>query len=412
MPLTRRPLAERFATAFDPRRRPRVGVAVSGGGDSMALLHLLQGCGAELEVATVDHGLRAGSKAEAEAVAAYCAAQGLPHEILSWTRSDTKGNLQAEARKARQRLLAEWGQRRGLPAICLGHTRDDQAETVLLRLIRGSGIDGLSAMAPERHFLGIAFLRPLLAMGGQELRDHLRAHGVQWFDDPSNENPEFDRVRVRQALESLAPLGLTAEALAATAGRLQATRGFLAQQTEALGRSCLGFSDAGAVTVNLVAYREAHEDLRHRLLGAVLRHVGRTEYPPRRERLVEFEQKMLAGEAATLNGCETRPEAEFARVAREPSACAAPVPDTAGRWDGWAWQAVASGQTVRALGEDGLRFCPDWRASGHPRRVLMATPSLWRGTELLAAPLAGLVEGWHCWLEVGEKDFYDALAAR
>ena len=126
-----------------------VAVAVSGGGDSVALLLLLQETGARpLAAVTVDHGLRPESAAEAAAVAALCSARGIAHTLLRWEEPAGAGNLQARAREARRRLIGDWARGRGIGAVALGHTLDDQAETFLLRLARGSGVDGLSGMAP------------------------------------------------------------------------------------------------------------------------------------------------------------------------------------------------------------------------------------------------------------------------
>ncbi|WP_114967069.1 tRNA lysidine(34) synthetase TilS, partial [Alkalilacustris brevis] len=185
---------------------PGLGVAVSGGGDSVALLLLVADWaaarGVRLRAVTVDHGLREGAAQEAEAVARLCAELGIGHDILRWQGWDGQGNLQDAARRARQGLIAGWARDHGLAAVALGHTRDDQAETVLMRLARGAGVDGLSGMAPLRLAVGLAWLRPLLDVGRAELRALLRARGVPWAEDPSNEDARFQRVRARRALEA------------------------------------------------------------------------------------------------------------------------------------------------------------------------------------------------------------------
>lgn len=199
----------------------RLGVAVSGGGDSLALLHLMhdwaRANGSDLRAVTVDHGLRAAAPGEAAQVARLCADLGLPHDTLHWTGWDQSGNLQAEARRARYRLMAGWARGHDLQAVALGHTLDDQAETVLMRLARGSGVDGLSAMAGRRDDLGMRWLRPLLAIRRDDLRAFLSGLGVDWVDDPSNADTRFDRIKTRQALAQLAGLGIDAEGLADTA---------------------------------------------------------------------------------------------------------------------------------------------------------------------------------------------------
>src|SRR5690606_29766263 len=183
--------------------QPVLGIALSGGGDSTALMHLAHGWGrARLLAATVDHGLRPGSADEARQAGLAAAALDIPHETLCWTRQGG-GNLMAAARSARLRLLGDWARRHGLSAVLLGHTLDDQAETLLMRLGRGAGVDGLSAMAPARAALGVTWLRPLLEVGRAELRQWLAARDLRWSDDPSNDNADFQRVRLRQAISTL-----------------------------------------------------------------------------------------------------------------------------------------------------------------------------------------------------------------
>lgn len=227
--------ADALQIADVPGDCPRVGLAVSGGGDSTALMLLAAdwapGAGAELHVATIDHGLRPEAAREAEQVAALCREVGIPCQVLRWQGWDRRGNLQDAARRARKALLSGWAAERGIATILTGHTRDDQAETVLLRLARGSGVDGLAGIAPVTVENGLRWVRPLLGVGREELRDWLRARGAGWIDDPSNDDPRFDRVRARQMRDQLATLGLTAGRLADTAERMRAAAEVLARVT-------------------------------------------------------------------------------------------------------------------------------------------------------------------------------------
>ncbi len=172
----------------------RVGVAVSGGADSMALLHLLLEARGELPldlyVLHVDHGLRAGSTSEAEAVAGWASDLGLRWRVLSGC-VDLEGgvSVEAAARDARYRALDAAADDLGLSRILTAHTLDDQAETVLLRMLRGTGIKGLRAIGPQRGRI----VRPLLAVRRQELRAYLRDRGVCWLEDPTNTDVRFDR---------------------------------------------------------------------------------------------------------------------------------------------------------------------------------------------------------------------------
>jgi len=308
-----------------------IGVAVSGGGDSLALLLMLHetpGCPA-LAAATVDHGLRAGSADEAAAVAAVCAGRGIPHDVLRWEDRDGTGNLQDRARDARRRLIAAWAGGRGIGAVALGHTLDDQAETFLLRLARGSGVDGLSAMAPTAAVAGIVWLRPLLGTRRAALRDWLRDRGIAWADDPSNEDRRFDRVRMRSALPVLAGLGIGPERLAGTAAAMMRARAALESATADLASRALEEGTAGDVTLDPGPLADAPDEIRLRLLAAVLAWVSGERYRPR---LVRLEAALAAVEAGrighgvTLHGCVLRAWRGRVAIRREPARVAPPVP--------------------------------------------------------------------------------------
>ena len=199
-------LVTRFAADLDALvpAGERVGIAVSGGPDSLALLLLAAAARpGRIEAATVDHCLRDESRAEAEMVAALCERLGVPHRILpaDWAEPPT-ANIQAEARTMRYRLLADWAGERGLPALATAHHADDQAETLLMRLARGSGVRGLGGSRARRKLTeGVALVRPLLGWRKSELVAIVESAGLDAVDDPSNRDPKHDRSRIRQALK-------------------------------------------------------------------------------------------------------------------------------------------------------------------------------------------------------------------
>lgn len=201
-----------------------IAVAVSGGADSFALLHLAMGWAkrhnATLLALTVDHGLRAESAEEARQVAAWCAQQGIPHRTLQWVGEKPRSAIQATARNMRRKLLCAACVEQNIDYLLMGHQADDQAETLLMRLQRGSGLRGLRVMQPfTRHMeSGVAILRPLLYHTRAELRQYCTDHHLPFIDDPSNENIEYERVRVRQLVQDLPALGT---GVAKTAGRLR-----------------------------------------------------------------------------------------------------------------------------------------------------------------------------------------------
>ena len=183
-------------------------LAVSGGSDSVALMVLAarwvqsQADAPNVTVLTVDHGLRPASAEEAAQVGRWARALGLDHAILGWRGAKPSSGLQAAAREARYALMSDWCLEHGAAAIVTAHTANDQAETVMMRLARGSGVDGLAGMMRET-LAPWPVLRPLLGVTRARLRAVLTAAGHDWIDDPSNDDTAFERIRMRQALDAL-----------------------------------------------------------------------------------------------------------------------------------------------------------------------------------------------------------------
>ena len=215
-----------FGTLFDDVRA--VAVAVSGGADSMALLWCLQEWAAErgvyAHVLSVDHGLRANAKDECAAVAAFCDEfEHLEHVTLKWDApSDVR--VQEEARKARYALMGEYCAEHDVSYLFLGHHADDQAETFLFRLAKGSGLDGLSGMRAVQKMDDVTLCRPFLSVPKSELMETCEANDILFFEDPSNEDDGFARVRLRGSMDVLRGEGLTAKRLGVTASRMARAR--------------------------------------------------------------------------------------------------------------------------------------------------------------------------------------------
>ena len=397
-----------------------VGVAASGGGDSTALLVIAERWarvrGRALAAATVDHGLRAESAEEAAGVAALCVRLKIPHQTLrTGDLRGAGGNLAAAAREARFALLGDWARGQGLSAVLLGHTLDDQAETVLMRLARGSGTEGLSAMQPALRRSGMLWLRPLLGVRREALRGVLRAERIDWVEDPTNDDAGYDRVKARQALAVLVPLGIDAEGLARTAWHLQRQRRVLERAMDDLASRARCVGALGEVRLDLAAMAEDEPDTALRLLADTLVRISGAAYRPRFRALSAILGGMLSGTgaAAALSGCLIRCAEGVALICREPDACEAMQPLQQGEmvWDRrWrvtttgAWPATAG---LGALGEHGLAALRAGADSGNwsapeswasaPRLVRLTAPAIWHGDgadspELLAAPLAGYLD--------------------
>ncbi len=402
----------RLLRPLDPA--PRLGVAVSGGADSTALMLLLaewrdwmeaRGKGSpKITVLTVDHGLRPEAAEEAAQVATWAAALSLPHKVLTWEGTKPTSNLQAEARTARYRLLTDWcrsGQGRGSKAradLLTAHHLDDQAETFLIRLQRGSGVDGLSAMAPVRIHQGVRLLRPLLDVPQERLKTTLLKAGHAWVDDPSNTDERFLRVQVRKTLPVLEELGLTRDRLVSTAKAMGRARAGLEFSTDVLERKAVRWQPFGFADVETARLADVPDEIALRLLGRLTQRVGGADYPPRLaslETLLEAVRGDALGRGRTLGGVKFTSRMTHFRVLREASAVGEGLELVSGSplvWDG-RFDVRLTGRktsgTVRALGRAGLRQVKEEGLplpSDVPKLALETLPALWREDELLVQP--------------------------
>jgi len=222
---------------FEPLGQARtLLVAVSGGPDSTALLLMAAEWArrrrrTRIEAATVDHGLRPESAEEAKEVGALCDRLGVAHRILQWRGAKPGSRLQERAREARYRLLLDHAKAIGADALLTAHHADDQAETVLFRLLRGSGLAGLRGMELTTAREGMTIARPLIGLKKRDLVAFAQARGAPFVDDPSNADPRFARTRLRALLAHLGEEGLGAEALDRLARRAGETEQALAHLT-------------------------------------------------------------------------------------------------------------------------------------------------------------------------------------
>jgi len=385
-------------TVFADPLPQRVGIAVSGGGDSMALLHLFSRWAAQtgrsIAAVTVDHGLRAQSRAEAEGVAAYCEANDIAHDILTWSRPTGTGNLPAEARTGRYGLMAQWAQARGVECIALGHTADDGAENFLMRLGRAAGVEGLSQMHHLFERDGVQWCRPLWQHNRSSLRRYLQRHGVAWVEDPSNDDPAYLRARVRQALPVLADIGVGAQSVRHSAMALRQAQSALAHYTRLEARKHVTQADGDLLLPQRIE-PPIPAEIERRLTVAALQWVGGSAYAPRRQFSGILGQEMGAQDRLTVAGCIIMKRKGYFRITREYNAVRDICGPTDQIWDS-RWRLLgpnAPDLQVRALGE-GVAQLPDWRATGLPRRTLTASPAVWRGECLIAAPLAEYNPEW------------------
>lgn len=271
----------------------RFGLAVSGGADSMAMLALAHRCWpGQIEAATVDHGLRPAAREEAQMVADWCALHGVPHATLQ-PAQPISGSLQAQARAARYTLLEQWRIDRGLDWLLTAHQADDQLETMLLRLGRGSGVGGLASVRARRG----PILRPMLGMRRAALRAWCEAEDVPFFDDPSNEDERFDRARLRRRLAGLdlidpARLDRSIEALAQADAALDWT-------VNEIAAAHLG-KDGEALVLHRTDLPPA---ILRRLLQKMISSINESAEIPRGPSIDQALVQLFNGKTVTLSDC-------------------------------------------------------------------------------------------------------------
>jgi tRNA(Ile)-lysidine synthase len=384
----------------------RIALAVSGGADSLALLDAVERWrrltgGPEAVVLTVDHRLREGSDREAERVVAIAVARGLQARRLAWEDPHPAGDIEAAARKARYRLLI--GATRELLAshLLLAHHRDDQAETFLMRLQRGSGVFGLAAMRAEVRAGDVTLFRPFLGLPRSRLAATAAAAGFVPVEDPMNSDPRFLRARIRRIMPLLAAEGFGPAEIAATTERLARAADAIDRAVDRLIAEAVTVDPFAVAAVDGAAFVAAPEEVRHRFLVRLLAAIGGDDYPPRFARLRGLHQAMVARAGPgrfkrTLAGVVI--EWRHGRFLAYREAGRDGLPTTAlaggyaGTWDHRFRVAVGrhhlDGLTLGPLGEAG-RIALGLSLDGTPAAAVAALPALRRRGKVVAVPAVG-----------------------
>ncbi|KZL20849.1 tRNA(Ile)-lysidine synthase [Pseudovibrio axinellae] len=390
----------------------RIAIGVSGGVDSMGLLYLLkqwaQDVGAaapELYAFTVNHGLRAEAAGEAAGVAQYCTRLKVPHEILNWVGDKPSSNIQSEARDARHALLRQAAEHQGCEALVLAHHLEDQAETFLTRLARGSGVYGLAGIRKQRELDGFHICRPLLDIKKERLKAALEASNVQWFEDPSNEDEQFTRVKFRQAQQELDALGLTTSKLADTAHRMARAADAIDAWVDEIAEKSCTFHSAGPVRFDSSCLEYLPDEIGLRLIGRLVRYISGAPYVPRLaklEGLYETLKRTDGARAATLGGVQfvlAKPLSDavwfcFREAGRTGLSEVNVSPGDEGIWDRrWRYKAEHSCQSFRITSVQNA-LCGDFE---------LEIPVNWLKTAFLTAPLIVFASGvsYMPWKKIG-----------
>lgn len=397
--------AEEFAPAAQKLindASTRCAVAVSGGGDSLALALLLQEYAPGRIVAfTVDHGLRAESRAEAEEVQKILRQRGIYHEILNWEGEKPATHIQERARQARYDLLFSAAVKNSCAFLAVAHNSEDQAETFWMRLAHGSGLDGLAGMPALRREKDVTLIRPVLGFSRARLRATCARFNAEWIEDPSNSNDKYLRVRLRAFEDMLAGEGFTPERLAATLRKLEDARDALQVMTAEAAKNCLVFHAEGYATLRFKPWRALPREIQRRLLHEALQGVSPQPYPLGFEGLETARQEMADEKfpGQTLAGCEIISAGDAALVVREAASVAARM--TAAEGAVWDARFIVSGVRgtgpldIGALGETGLSALRQNPAlekmlKAIPFKARRVMPALWSANDtLMAVPHIG-----------------------
>lgn len=284
-----------------------VAVGVSGGADSLALVlqaaEELAVFGRKIVALTVDHGLRPTSRMEAEYVAGLMQKYGIEHHILTWTGKKPTTGIEEAARQARYALIAEWCSQNNVRVLLTAHHAKDQAETFLMRLQRGSGLEGLCGIREYSVRDGLVILRPLLAVNPENLRDYLRQRAIVWVEDESNRDTTFLRGKIRQYLPELTEnIGINIEKICNAVHNLQSAEDYIEQQLDLLLAHDVIWDFGTVCRFRYADYLNWHKEMKFRVLARLCRR----EYIPRAERILALVNALntLPFTGATLGGRE------------------------------------------------------------------------------------------------------------
>ncbi len=372
-----------------------LGVAVSGGSDSLSLLYLIDAWpnkkNLKIVILTVDHNLRNGSADEALYVGELCNKLGLIHKTLFWDHEDIEGNLSASAREARYRLMQN-----SIPSdaiLITGHTLDDQAETFLMRLRRGSGVDGLASMAEQSYLSfgndGITIFRPLLDFERQTLRKVLKFYKVDWIEDPTNNDRSFERVRVRDLLARFVEIGIDKNTIGRTALLMQSAKTALNH----FASDCyekFGSCDNGDIIFDFSEFSKQPLDVKRRLISAAQKWISNQKYRPRLSQVDALINSI--DEKVTFSGSGTICyfHNNSIRITREANACVCEIEASNDVIFDRRWKLIAlencKDLTIKCLGEDGYTFLEPGIRKKIPYKTIIALPALFNDTNLINFP--------------------------
>lgn len=288
-----------------------IAAGVSGGADSLALVFQLNDYlkpkHKKVVALTVDHQLRPESAQEAKYVHQLMEKAGIEHHILVWQGEKPQTGVEEAARIARYRLLSEWCHSHQVSYLCVAHHALDQAETFMIRLQRGSGLNGLCGMQEVSEMYGLKILRPFLTTSPEKLKEYLRQKKIDWVTDSSNNCDDFLRVRIRKFLPELEQAtGITPQRIVETMAVLNRSRDYITSQVTRFIKQHVRFWENSGVSVSLSVLRQQHEEILYRVLAELIKQIGQSDYTARADDVERLKRDILdiRFKGATLGHCE------------------------------------------------------------------------------------------------------------
>jgi tRNA(Ile)-lysidine synthase len=377
----------------------KIALAVSGGPDSMALAVCVKRWAQRDCIAfIVEHGLRPESAAEAAQVKTQLQQMGIPAEILPWQHDSVPTRLHEKARAARYDLLTAACRRHGAGDLLTAHHSGDQAETILMRVAKGSGIDGLAGIAAQTSREDTRLLRPFLSVAKERLIATCEAAQIPYVTDPSNASEKYARGRLRKILPLLESEGLTVESLLNLGARAREAKDALDHITQEFLKNTAQAELGGSVRIDRAGLYATPPEIARRALTACLRYVHDDDYPPEHAAVSALLDAINQGDdqTRTLYGCIAALVPDHVTILREPSAASESLPLSSGitvLWDGrWLVTAYTTTApvTIRALGNPPHdlidKLAPTLRRLIPQGRIRASLPALWNGDLLYAIP--------------------------
>ena len=300
----------------------RIALAVSGGRDSMALMYLVYRWKAhlalniEIEVLTVNHNLRKAAEDECGFVQKIAKNYGFKHKVLIWEHEHVETSIQEKARKARYQLMLDYVREENIDTILTAHTSDDNIETFIMRLAKGSGLNGLKSINEIRHEDRIQIQRPLLSLSRSLTTEILRSTGNEWVDDPTNDDERFERVKIRNNISLLSSFNISSDNLTKTIQRLARAHESISFFTNLVSEELVELSELGHANVNFDKLRYYPKEIILRVFAKALTDVNGGNVSLSSLEAV-FAELIKTERSKTLNGCQIIPQKNRYVIVRE-----------------------------------------------------------------------------------------------